>query len=231
MKKYFLFLIICIFFLIASNVDLSAKSNNADYSNYETFSYMQFSKGKLLRNYSNEELKPYITATNKRKFYGWRIAYMNYHVRCNFTSKTILSIVNDGTSSIEYHIEQTETVMNKISITAKGSLKTSTSGTVKKFKAGLDSSLGIEREQEKSITCKTSESLKITIDPGTKVYVYLKGSGYLTNGYATLYDTWLKSLRGAFEYFELVDVYPKIVKEKIWEIFINIFLVVWLYFL
>jgi hypothetical protein len=28
---------------------------------------------------------------------------------------------------------------------------------------------------------------------------------------------WLKSFRGAFEFFELVDVYPKIVKEKIWE--------------
>ncbi|MCR5706041.1 MAG: hypothetical protein K6G48_04540 [Acholeplasmatales bacterium] len=217
MKRRLIALVMIVFVLVLSLRlnRVEAASVSSDYCDYTTFSYMQFSKGKLLKNYSDSELKPYIKQTHKRRFYGWRIAYMNYHVRCNFTSKTILSIVNDGTSEIEYELEQTETTMNKVSITAKGTLKTSVSGTIKKFKGGLDSALSIEKSVEESVTCKTSESLKITIDPGTKVNIYLKGSGYLTNGYATLYDMWLKSFRGAFEFFELVDVYPKIVKEKI----------------
>lgn len=216
MKKWLilLFILLVIMPFGFRNVNAASKSG-ADYSDYKTFSYMQFSKGKLLSNYSNSELKPYIKKAGNRKFYGWRISYINKHVRCNFTSKTILQIVNDGTSDIKYQMEKTETKLNKVSISAKGSLKTSTSGTIKKFKCGLDTALNIERDQEESITCKTSESLTITIDPGTKVYIYLKGSGYLTNGYAVFYDTWLKRYAGAFEFFELVDVYPKIVKEKL----------------
>lgn len=219
MRKRLILLLITIVTVVLSLNLSKVEANNisSDYCDYTTFSYMQFSRGKLLKNYSEQELKPYIKATHKKRFYGWRICYMNYHVRCNFTSKTILSIVNDGKTNIEYELEQTETVMNKVSITAKGTLKTSVSGTVKKFKGGLDSALSIEKSVDESVTCKTSESLKIIIDPGTRVNIYLKGSGYLTNGYATLYDLWLKSFRGAFEFFELVDVYPKIVKEKIWE--------------
>lgn len=217
MKKNILLILIS--FLVISCFVIKNKSTDAagssDYSNYETFSYMQFSKGKLLKNYSDEELAPYKKKTSKRKFTGWRIAYIDYRCRCNFTSKTILSIVNGGTSDMDYTLEQTETTMDKVSVSVKGSLKTSVSGTVKKFKGGLDSALGIETSQDSTVTCKTSETLKIKIDAGTKVVIYLKGSGYLTNGHATFYDMWIKAYKGYFEFFELVDVYLKIVKEKI----------------
>ncbi len=217
-KNILLFLSVLIFvsLFLVNTKSVDAKSTaGADYSNYETFSYMQFSKGKLLKNYSDEELKPYKKKTSKRKFLGWRFTYIDYRCRCNFTSKTILSIVNNGTSEIDYHLEQTETTMDKVSVTVKGSLKTSLSGTVKKIKGGLDASLGIDVSQESSVTCKTAESLKMTVDPGTKVLIYLKGSGYLTNGHASYYDTWVRKYQGYFEFFELVDVYLKIVKEKL----------------
>lgn len=215
MKKRLIILVLLILLMPQLfNVSKKVKAEGeADYSNYETFSYMQFSKGKLLRNYSDEELSPHIKSTYKRRFRGWRIAYINYHVRCNFVSKTILSIVNTGSSAIEYEVEKTETTMNKVSVNVNGSLKGGAKGT--KIKGNLDASLGISKEREESVSCKTSESLKITVDPNTKVTVSLKGSGYLTNGYALYYDFWLKSYRGCFEYFELVDVYPKILKESI----------------
>lgn len=195
---------------------VNAASNiNVDTSDYRKFSSMQLSSGKLLKNYSKSEIKMQSDACKKKKFSGWRINFINKHVRCNFTSQTILSIYNDGTSPITYKLSETQTKMYKVSISTTGSLGGSLKGDVKKFKGGLDAKVGMETSYTSTIDVKTAESLEIQVDPGTKASIYLKGSGYLTTGYAVLYTLWLKDLYGCFEFFEVVDCYPKIVKERI----------------
>lgn len=212
--KLFILVIMLIMFGHISIRETYAKADS-DTSDYRRFSSMQLSSGKLLKNYSSTDLKKHLNSCNKRKLSGWRISYMNKHVRCNFTSKTLLCIYNDGTSPITYKLSETQTSMYKTSISGTGSLTGSAKGDVKKFKGGLDGKLGIEGSYTKTIDVKTSESLEIQVDPGTKATIYLKGSGYLTTGCAVYYSMFIRELTGCFEYFEIIDCYPKIVKEKI----------------
>ena len=217
MKRLLVLIIIILFTSISLNVSAkdTALSADADISNYTRFSSMQISKGKLLSAYTKSEINSHMKTCNKRKFSGWRISYLNKRVRCNFTSKTILSIDNDGTSAITYKLSETQTRMYKTSISATGSLSGSGKGDIKKFKGGLDAKIGMEASYTKTIEVKTAESLEIQVDAGTKATIYLKGSGYLTTGCACYYSLWIRELYGCFEFFEIVDCYPKIVKERI----------------
>ncbi len=216
LKKIFMLVLIMFIFLtfsFKSNAKVSAP--DTDVSDYRKFTSFQMSSGKLLKNYTNQEIKDHMKKCNKRKFTGWRISYMNKHVRCNFTSKTLLSIYNNGNSPITYKLSETQNSMYKVSLSTTGSLGGSVKGDIKKFKGGLDAKVGIESSITKTIEVKTAESLEILVDPGTRATIYLKGSGYLTTGCAVLYGCWIRDLVGCFEFFEIVDCYPKIVKEKI----------------
>lgn len=216
MKKILVLIMpLLILIALANLTKLKAKGADSNTSDYTKFSSMQLSKGKLLVNYTSSDVKEHMKTCNKRKFAGWRISYMNKHVRCNFTSKMLLCIYNDGTSPITYKFTETETKMYKTSISANGSLGGSAKGDVKKFKGGLDAKLGIDGSYTKTIDVKTTESLEVVVDPGTKASIYLKGSGYLTTGCAVYYDFWIRKLVGCFEFFEIIDCYPKIVKETI----------------
>lgn len=218
MKKRILAIILAFFVLLSlSNIKgVHAEGRlDSDTSDYKKFSSMQLSSGKLLKNYSNEELDASVKACSKRKFMGWRIAYLNKHVRCNFQSKTILSIYNSGSSPITYKLSETQSKMYKVSVSTTGNIGGSVKGDVKGFKGGLDAKVGMENSITSTIEVKTAESLEIVVDPGTKANIYIKGSGYLTTGYAVMFTLWAKDYYGCFEYFEVVDCYPKIVKEKI----------------
>ena len=71
-KRLILLLITIVTVVLSLNLSKAEASNiSSDYCDYTTFSYMQFSRGKLLKNYSEQELKPYIKATHKKRFYGW----------------------------------------------------------------------------------------------------------------------------------------------------------------
>lgn len=191
---------------------LSIKRVNANVDDYQSFANITLSSGKMLKKYDSTELKSYIKASNKRKFSGWRISYINKEVRCNFISKTVFSIYNSGTTPIKYELNTTTTKINKTSISCTGSISYSIKGDIKKFKNGLDTSLKIENTTSQSLEVKSVEKFELIVDPMTRVIMYFKGSGYLTNGYAQQYSFWARIAKGGFEYFTVTDIYPKIEK-------------------
>ncbi len=186
----------------------------SDGGDYTKFSRITLCRGKLLANYSEEELKNnyYKTFINAPDGIGWSIKYINKRVKCNFVSETIASVHNTGSTPIKYKFQKVDTKVYKTSISSTGTIETKVKNKIKTFENGLDAALKIVDETSNVIEVKTTENFEIDIDPKTKVAMYLCGDGYLTTGFATLF--WCKQplISGAFEYFEITNIYPRIVK-------------------
>lgn len=212
--KRFLFLFILgisITFIISKEKESNA-TVGASYLNYSSIT---LSKGRMLSTYDDGEINSLIKKNCKRKFLGWRISYINKRVRCNFVSETVLTVYNTGSSAIKYKVAEQNTKVYKVSISATNSISVSAKGDIKKFKADLSDSLKISGEYSQTVEIKNSESLELEVDPKTKMTMYLAGTGYLYTGVARYYKFFIGRYKGGFEYFQVSDLYTKIVKVAI----------------
>lgn len=211
MQKKILILFFTIIAIISLNIFKNVEAEQV-VSDYNLFSSITPSSGKLLSKYTDKELTPYAKATKKRRFAGWRISYINKRVKCNFISETILSVYNSGTSVVKYNVTQINTTVYKTTVSATAKIGYNLKGKGQKnFSHDLDAELKIEGTHSETIEVKTTENMSIEVEPKTKLLIYLAGTGYLTNGYARRYCFWVNCNYGGFEYFEITDIYPKIV--------------------
>ena len=83
--------------------------------------------------------------------------------------------------------------------------------------------LGFEQKIDYSITKTTSTkkseeiTIKINVDPGTKLLVQIVGEGKITNGVGKYYRFWRTKKKGGWEIFVLTTEYYSIKKEYINE--------------
>lgn len=122
---------------------------------------------------------------------------------------------NSGTTPLKYKVQVSAENCVKTSISCTGTIKYDVSGTIKKFKNGLDASLKIEESYQESQLVKQQENLEVDIDPGTVCIIYIQGTGLLTNGVASYYEWWIRRNEGGFEYFTITDSHLRIEKIKV----------------
>ena len=177
---------------------------------YDTFQEIEIYSGKLLKDYSDAEYSEYYKKVDKRKFWGWRTYTVNRDIKAKFISETVFSYYNNGQTPITYKYELNESVVNKYSISATGSIKYSVSGTIKEFKNNLDAETKINVTNEVTTTKKEQENLEVKIDPKTVANLRLVGEARVTNGVAAYYIFWIRVERGGFEYFVVTTQYPRL---------------------
>lgn len=206
MKKY-----ICMLMLLLLIFSMT-KVSHADINDYTAFSSINVSNGKLLRDYTKDELDAALDETKDRRFSGWRIKLFNKNVPCEFISSTLFSMYNTGTTAIKYKLQVNAENTVKTSISSTGSIEYSVKGDGKVFSNKLDTALKIEYDYSETALVKETEELNIEIDPNTLCIVYIKGTGLLTNGVARYYSFWISQNKGGFEYFTITDSYVRIEK-------------------
>lgn len=184
----------------------------ASVNDYNSFSRINVSDGKLLRDYTDEELNDAMKYVSKRRFVGWRVYYFNKNVECEFIAKTIYSNFNTGTTPLKYSIEVSTENAVKTSISATGSIEATVKGGIKKFSGSLTNELKLSGSYEETSLVKQKEKLDIEIDPNTMCVIYIMGRGILTNGVAKYYTWWLTDEAGGFEYFTITDSYVRVEK-------------------
>lgn len=190
--------------------------NTNTVKDYENFASINMSKGKLIRNWTTNEINTYKSKVpSKRKFYGWQVYMVNEEVECSFESEILFSFYNTGTSTMEYNKTITYAKAVKTSISCTGSIGYTVSGTIKKFKNNLDTEVKYSYSSSTSTEEKQTDTLKITVEPGYKAIVYMTGTARVTNGYGQHYIFWCKNNSGAFEYFTITDQYPRVKKVAI----------------
>lgn len=208
MKKWFLFLLILVFITI----DKSTLKADSDYKAYQEITIFG---GKFLSEYTNSEFKSYYKKVNKRKFWGWRVYEVNKDRPVVYKAETMFSYFNDGDSPIEYTYKHVKKDSKTRSLSATGSISVDVSGTVEKFKGGLNTSLKLTDTTKIDTSEQEETSLKTKIDPGTMLNLYIAGEGKISNGVACNYIFWIRREKGGYEVFTLTTQYYRLEKVKI----------------
>lgn len=202
MKKILIFSIFL--FLLTISKEVKAAED------YETFQEIEIASGKLLEDFTDSDYNKYYKKVNKRKFWGWRTYVAHRNVKAKFTSETVFSYYNDGTTPITYKYELSKAQVNKFSVSTTGSIKYKFEGTVKKIRHNFDSEIKVNVSQEGSVTQKEQETLDIIIDPKTVANLKIVGEGKIINGVSAYYIFWIRTERGGFEYFIVTTQYPRL---------------------
>lgn len=207
MKKILLIIVLSLLILI--------KPKMIKASHHENFEELNLTRGKLITDYSNKELNQYYNKVMKKKFWGWNTYTINNRVKASFISETIFSYYNDGFTAIDYNYKLEEQVVSKYSFSTTGSIAVNVSKNKTGFKGGLDSQLKLSYTLDKNTTKKEVYEIKMKIDPGTQVNLYIYGEGRLTNGVASEYVLWIRKNLGGFEVFEVSTQYHRLEKVRI----------------
>lgn len=208
MKKicFMVLLFLCVFGL--------THSVHAD-SNYQAFESLEISSGKLLSHFSNSDYQKYYQKVNKRKFMGWNTYTVYKDIECNYVTETLFSYYNDGYTAIKYDYSLDKKSSSKLSLSASGSIGIKYAGTKPTFKNNLDGSIKLSADYTKTEDVKESYSVKLDVDPGTQVDLYIYGEGVITNGVAARYVFWVKVNQGGYEAFMVTTQYQRLEKKRI----------------
>lgn len=209
MKKIFILLFLYTFFILPiMNLELQA-SITADYLSY---SEVVLNTGKLIRDFTKEEINALAKRTDGTYFYQIVIAQENQEVIGTYVSNTLFSADNRGQTDIEYNVDvQVETNM-KVSFTANGSVAVSGSGKLNDVKKEASAKAGLEYNKTTSSSVKEKQSLSIIIEPNSRAIIYLTGDLAISNGYVAVYGFFYKKCGGCYEFVTLKSQYARIEK-------------------
>lgn len=182
----------------------------------QVYAYKHFEKidvvghGKLLKDFTKNDYEDYYKEVSKRRFLGWRVHIVNNEMKVKYVSETLFSYYNDGKSAIEYiyQSDKKTVIQTDLSVTGNLSIKTNKNNAV--FGDGLSAS--IKTEAKHSVKNETVEKidLKIKVEPGTQLNLYLYGEGIVRNGVAQKYVFWFRNIKGGFETFDVTTHYQRL---------------------
>lgn len=184
-------------------------------SNYHAYERVEMVEGKLLSEYSKDDYSTYYKEVSKRRFMGWRVHFVTTDAKMVYKTETLFSYYNDGHTPIKYDYAYSQVDSAKTQLSTSGGISISTKGDIKKFKNGLDANIKVDYSQTKTIETKESWSMKMDIDPGTMVNLYILGEGKISNGVASRYAFWINAEKGGFEVFTVTTQYYRLEKIQI----------------
>jgi flagellar basal body L-ring protein FlgH len=211
MKKL---VVVSLMFLLCSVMFKSV--SGSDYESYQEITF-EHKGATLLSEYGNNDFKKYYAKMKGKRFWGWRTFTVYKDEELSFIDDTLYVIVNEGTTAIDETIKLSRNYSLKKQYTVSGSLGIKANGTEKGFKLGLEEEIDSTISTTVSGSVEESYSMRIEVDPGTKVSIQIKGEGKITNGVAKYYRFWKNVKKGGFEIFWITTEYYSIEKVKIDE--------------
>ena len=182
---------------------------------YETYNEIIMVNGKLLRYFTEEEMKEYMKHVKKTTFWGVNVYTVNQNVEATYISSTLYNVENKGDTDVSYELDVVVDVSNKTSLSVSGSLSGTAKGSIKSFKTDLAAKVGIDYSSTTTTSRKETQKLKVTVEKGSRAIVYLIGSARVTNGVCACYICFINVASCGFEYFTLVNQYPRMEKRKL----------------
>lgn len=186
-------------------------------SDYLSYSEIMLSSGKLIRYYTKEEYDDLILKTEGSYFMDVVVVIDNKAVDGSYISNTLYSVENTSKTSIDYNLEYSIETNNKVSFQTSESISASGSGTINKVKAECAAKASVDYSNVTSTSVKEKRTMKLTIEPDSRLIVYLTGEVTLTNGVVAVYYFWIRSYTGAFEFVTLKSQFSKMEKRSIWK--------------
>lgn len=182
---------------------------------YETYNEIMMVQGKLLRNFTDKEFERYYSEVKKPTFWGINVHTIHKNIEATYISSTLYNVENRGDTDVSYELDIIVETNKKTSWKVSGNLSGSAKGAIKSFKTDLAAKAGVEYTQAVTESRKETQKLKLTVEKGSRAIVYLMGSARITNGVCACYMFFIPVASCGFEYFTLVNQYPRMEKRKI----------------
>lgn len=210
MKKNCIAIFLSIFLLLFTvTVPTSASEE------YESYNEIMLSTGKLLENFTDEEYKEYYKSVKKTTFWGVNVFTVNKSIPVTYISSTLYSVENRGMSDISYELDVVVETTQKTTWKVSGGVNGTGKGSISKFKTDIAAKAGIDYSSVQTSSKKETQKMKITIEKQSRAIVYLMGSAKITNGVCACYIFFVNIGSAGFEYFTLVNQYPRMEKRSI----------------
>ncbi|MDE6013365.1 MAG: hypothetical protein K2G50_00310, partial [Anaeroplasmataceae bacterium] len=166
----------------------------ADEDDYTSYNEVMMVDGKLLDNFTEEELEYYYSQVQKRMFWGTRVAVANQNVETTYISSTLYSVDNQGDTNVDYELNIVVETATKVTWKVSGSLSGTAKSTLKSFKGDLAAKVGIEYNSQTTESRKETQKMKVTVEKGSRAIVYLMGSARVTNGVCACYIMFVRTV-------------------------------------
>lgn len=187
----------------------------ADNDSYETYNEIMMATGKLLSNFTEEEMKEYKKFVKRRKAYGVNVYVVNKNIEATYIASTYYSVDNRGSTDVSYELDIVVETAKKTVLKFSGSASGTGKGTIKSFKTDIAAKAGVDYSKTKEESRKETQKFKLTVEKGSRAIVYLMGSARITNGVCSCYIAFIELSTCGFEYFTLVNQYPRMEKRKL----------------
>lgn len=212
MKKIF-GLILCFLIFLCINHVFQIHATSEDYTTYVE---IMLNEGKLMNNFTDEEMCIMYNQIKGSTFMDVKVHEENKNIEGTYISNTLYSVENKGSTDVTYEILVDVETTNKVSFNASGSLNGSvSSGKSGGVKEDIGAKCGLEVTSSTTSSRKEKQTMKFSVEGGSRAIVYLTGNLSVTNGVAVMYVFWIKKCEGAFEIVTLKNQYARMEKVAI----------------
>ncbi|MDE5714974.1 MAG: hypothetical protein K2I42_02470 [Anaeroplasmataceae bacterium] len=187
----------------------------ADNDSYETYNEIIMATGKLLANFTEEEMKEYKQYVKKRRAYGVNVYVVNKNIETTYIASTYYSVDNRGSTDVSYELDIVVETSKKTVLKFSGSASGTGKGTIKSFKTDIAAKAGVDYSKTNEESRKETQKFKLTVEKGSRAIVYLMGNARITNGVCSCYIAFIELTNCGFEYFTLINQYPRMEKRKL----------------
>ncbi len=214
MKKIYM-LILSYICIIVFCFTLDVQASDYAETDYQSFVEIMLSSGKLLKNFTTQELNNLLPKTDGTYFFQAVVYPVTKNVQASYISNTLFSVHNKSNTDITYDVDVQVEMNNKVTFSASGQISGSSSGTINKVKAEASAKSGVEYSNSTTISRKEKQTMKITVEAGSRCIVYLTGNLTVNNGVCAIYEFFYRSIYGGYEFVTLESQYAKVEKIKI----------------
>ena len=146
---------------------------------------------------------------------GVDVYIVNKNVEATYISETLYNVYNSGNTNIEYQLDIEIQKSEKITWEVDGNLSAAAKGTIKMFQVNLESEVGVNYKNVTESSIKETEKLDLTVEPNSRAIIYLMGRARVTNGVARVCIMFIPTATFGFEYFTIINQYPRLEKRTI----------------
>ncbi len=182
MRKYLTFylviLLLCPFFL----VNIHAQDVNSDYL---SFLEIVMPEGKLLRDFTKEEIQEYVDKAggkSTKKFFEMHVVEAYTNISATYIANVYYSYKNTSTTPINQKYDITIETNNTSSFQIGGSLSTTTKGSYGAIKGEVEAKINMQTSTSSSKSVKEKRSIDLVVEPNSQLIIYLEGELLVSNG-------------------------------------------------
>jgi hypothetical protein len=197
-KKIILTVITAIVTFACINV---TKVQAADDMDYLSFSDLFYTGGKLISDWSDEEMKTYMDYVKNNKAFGWTTYQVTNRMKVIYERTELYNLVNQGTSTMDMTFTHDEKSTIKHAVNVKGDLGYNVTNKGKELTQALSAAIKADYGYTFEEIKTEKVEFKYKVDPGTRVRISIHGVGHITNGTANHKFFWFTTSSGAYEIF------------------------------